>query len=146
MPLLSRLFIRAGMVFFVSAISLSLIIQFSAHQASVLVPLFWHMLMFGWITQIIMGVSLWMFPGRKKDERFKYQMKPWLALYFLNTGLVFRIISEPFIHSTEHNILKILLIVSAILQLMAALLYVVEMWPRVISKKKSIKRRKQAEA
>jgi magnesium-transporting ATPase (P-type) len=96
--------------------------------------MFWHMLMVGWITQIIMGVSLWMFPGRIKEESFKNQKWAWLTYVFLNGGLIVRFLSEPMIVLLEGYHWKILLIISAILQLVAVLCYITEIWPRVLSK------------
>ncbi|HYW35954.1 MAG TPA: hypothetical protein VE868_11140 [Balneolaceae bacterium] len=41
-------------------------------------PLFWHLLMLGWISQIIFGVSMWMFPGRTREEGFVAQKWAWI--------------------------------------------------------------------
>jgi hypothetical protein len=99
--------------------------------------------MLGWITQIIMGVSIWMFPGRTRDEGFKAQMKPWLTYLFLNTGLLLRIFAEPLTALTEFELWPVLLAISAALQFAAVIFYLLEMWPRIQSKKQRIKNRKK---
>ena len=136
MPLITRLFLKSGLVFFLGALVLGVALQLEVFAFPPLVPLFWHMLMLGWITQIIMGVSLWMFPRRNKIESFKNQRWAWFAFLFLDTGLVLRIISEPIVFSSNHQAWKILLTFSAILQFLAVLSYTIEIWPRVTSKEK----------
>lgn len=109
-----------------------------------LMPLFWHMLMVGWITQIIFGVSIWMFPGRTRAEGFMPQRWGWLTYIFLNTGLLLRIIAEPMPAWSDAEIWKVLAVLSALLQLTGGAAYVIEMWPRIQSKKQRLSRRKQS--
>lgn len=136
MPLISRIFIKAGMVFFVLSLIAALVMEIDIAALPGIMPLFWHMLMVGWITQIIFGVSIWMFPGRNREEGFKAQKWGWLIFLFLNAGLALRIISEPLVSISPSEIWKVLLVVSAFLQLAAGLTYLIEMWPRIMSKKK----------
>ena len=143
MPLISRTFIKAGMIFFALSLITSLLIEVNISALPGLIPLFWHMLMVGWITQIIFGVSIWMFPGRNRDEGFKAQLWGWLTFIFLNTGLILRVISEPMSGVAATGIWKILLVLSAILQVFAVSTYIIEMWPRIMSKKKQREKRKR---
>jgi hypothetical protein len=101
------------------------------------------MLMVGWITQIIFGVSLWMFPGRTREEGFAAQKWGWLTYFFLNGGLVLRIIAEPWVISAERIIFDILIVISVVSQLVAAITYTIEMWPRIQSKKQRLRNRKK---
>ncbi|MDZ7716818.1 MAG: hypothetical protein U5J95_11455 [Balneolaceae bacterium] len=146
MPFISRIFIKAGMVFFALSLIAGLLMEIDIGALPALMPLFWHMLMVGWITQIIFGVSIWMFPGRNRDEGFKAQKWGWLTFFFLNTGLLLRIVSEPLSGVGTSEIWKILLVVSAILQLLAGVSYIIEMWPRIMSKKQQRKKRKRKRA
>lgn len=143
MPKVSRTFIKAGMIYFLFSLLAGLLLEFDQVFIPGLVPLFWHMLMVGWITQIIMGVSIWMYPGRNREEGFKYQKWNWLTFIFLNTGLVLRIISEPVVGISGEELWKILLVFSALLQFLAGITYLVEIWPRVLSKKQQRKQRKR---
>jgi heme/copper-type cytochrome/quinol oxidase subunit 1 len=136
MPLITRLFLKTGLVYFLGSLIMGILLQFPSLGIPNLVPLFWHMLMLGWITQIIFGISVWMFPGRLKEESFKNQRWSWLAYALLNTGLILRIISEPVIVTSGSSIWEILITVSAVTQFLAVVCYVIEIWPRVLSPKK----------
>lgn len=143
MPKISRLFIKTGLLYFLSAVILRLLLDvFQVLPSFVLRPLFWHALMLGWITQIIMGVSTWMFPGRTKEEGFKAQKLPWLTYLCLNSGLILRFISSPIVEFYDQIAWQVLLAISAVLLLAAVIFYVMELWPRILSKQQQRKRRK----
>lgn len=131
------------MVFFVLSLIAALVIEIDIAAMPAIMPLFWHMLMVGWITQIIIGVSIWMFPGRNREEGFKAQKWGWLTFIFLNAGLVLRVISEPLVSISTSETWKTLLVVSAILQLVAGFTYFTEMWSRIMSKKQQREKRKR---
>lgn len=143
MPLITRLFIKSGLIFFLIALVTGVALQAELLNFDGITPLFWHALMVGWITQIIMGVSMWMFPGRIKEESFKNQRWGWLTYGFLNAGLALRFLAEPFVNTPEAVIWEILLVVSAVFQLIAVMTYVIEIWPRVMSKDQRRKKRKK---
>lgn len=143
MPLISRTFIKAGMVFFALSLLAGVLMEFDAASFPGLMPLFWHMLMVGWITQIIFGVSIWMFPGRNREEGFKAQKWGWLTFIFLNLGLLLRMVSEPIVVTSTFELWNFLLVLSALLQFSAGLTYLTEMWPRIQSKKQQRKNRKK---
>ena len=84
---------------------------------------------------------MWMFPGRIKEESFGNQKWAWLAFIFLNIGLWLRVFAEPLIYLSELRIWKVLLVISAVVQLIAVLCYVIEIWSRVKGKKKRIKKK-----
>ncbi|MTI87851.1 MAG: cbb3-type cytochrome c oxidase subunit I [Balneolaceae bacterium] len=142
MPLITRLFLKTGLIFFVVSLLLGIIQQIDALTVAALVPLFWHMLMVGWITQVIIGVSLWMFPGRIKDEKFHNQRWAWITYFLLNIGLILRVVSEPMLEVSGAWGWKITLAISAVLQFMALLSYIREIWPRIMSKKQRIKKKR----
>ncbi|MDZ7692022.1 MAG: hypothetical protein U5K69_12980 [Balneolaceae bacterium] len=143
MPQVARTFIKTGFVFFIVALGLGVALELESLNLPSLMPLFWHALMVGWITQIIFGVSLWMFPGRTREEGFKAQIWAWLTYIFLNTGLVLRFIGEPMLLYSTLAIWDILVVGSAVLQVAGGVTYVIEMWPRVQSKKQRMRKRKQ---
>lgn len=143
MPFISRLFIRSGLLYFVLAMVTGILLEFEPFALPPLMPLFWHMLMLGWITQIIMGVSLWMFPGRTREEGFIKQKWSWLTFLFLDIGLALRIIAEPMLSYSNSNFWRVLIVASAGLQVLAAVCYFIEIWPRVLTKKQQRKRRKK---
>lgn len=142
MPLITRLFIRSGLIFFLIALLIGVGSQADILNFESITPLFWHALMLGWITQIIMGVSMWMFPGRIKEESFQNQKWGWLTFGFLNMGLGLRMIAEPFVNTSDAGLWKVLLVISAVFQFIAVIAYVIEIWPRVMSKSQRRKKRK----
>jgi len=142
MPLITRLFIKSGLIFFLIALLIGVSSQAEVLNFDGITPLFWHALMVGWITQIIMGVSMWMFPGRVKEESFQNQKWGWLTFGFLNVGLGLRLIAEPFVNTSDTELWNILLVISALFQFIAVAAYVIEIWPRVMSKRQRRKKRK----
>lgn len=143
MPRIARTFIKTGLICFLAALLIGVGREFESLNLPVLLPLFWHLLMVGWITQIIFGVSMWMFPGRTKEEGFTAQKWGWLTYIMLNAGLLLRLIAEPLLSYSSFSLWPKLVFLSAILQFGAAIAYAIEMWPRVMSKKQRRQRRKQ---
>jgi len=78
MPRIARTFIKTGLIYFLCALLLGLSIEFPVIHFPAMQPLFWHLLMLGWISQIIFGVSMWMFPGRTREEGFVAQKWAWI--------------------------------------------------------------------
>lgn len=143
MPRIARTFIKTGLLYFLGSLLIGIALEIDALSFPALMPLFWHMLMVGWITQIIFGVSMWMFPGRTREEGFKPQLWGWLTYLFLNSGLLFRIISEPMLNYSSLEVWNSFVLLSAVLQVAAAITYIIEMWPRVQSKKQRRRNRKK---
>jgi hypothetical protein len=146
MPLTTRLFIKSGLIYFLISLGLGVLIQIDSFQYSGMSPMFWHALMVGWITQIIIGVSTWMFPGRIKEESFRNQKWEWIAFIGLNTGLPIRFLAEPMNSAFDVSFWSYLLIISSILQFIGILSYVIGIWPRVQSKQQRRQKRAKASA
>ena len=142
MPRIARVFIKTGLIYFLVSLLLGLVAEFNWLQFPGMVPLFWHLLMVGWITQIIFGVSMWMFPGRTREEGFKAQLWGWLTYIFLNVGLLVRVIAEPATYYVaDGSIWMVLIVISAVSQVVAALTYIIELWPRIQSKEQRRRQR-----
>lgn len=142
MPRIARVFIKTGLIYFLASLLLGLAAEFNWLQFPGMVPLFWHLLMVGWITQIIFSVSMWMFPGRTREEGFKAQLWGWLTYIFLNVGLLLRVIAEPATYVVGGSLWSVLIVISAVSQVVAALTYIIELWPRIQSKEQRRKQRK----
>lgn len=145
MPLITRLFLKSGLIFFLVSLLIGITSHVSAMYFPAIIPLFWHTLTLGWITQIIMGVSMWMFPGRVKEESFQNQRFGWIAFGGLNLGLLLRVTAEPLLYLSPEGIWDAVLIISAILQFIGVISYVLEIWPRVISQKKRREKKTKGE-
>jgi formate-dependent nitrite reductase membrane component NrfD len=138
MPPVTRWFIKTGIIWFALGVTLALVAELPNVQGSaLLLPVYWHMLVIGWITQVIMGVSIWMFPRKKRNRKKESSSLATGAYFLLNGGLIIRFLSEPFLPLvTNSDIVPVVVIVSGILQVAAIMLFIAEIWPRVQPKKK----------
>jgi len=98
---------------------------------NVLLPVYYHLLMVGWATQLIGGVALWMFPVHSRERPRGDERLGWIAYGALNGGLLIRAIAEP-IHTLEPRDWSAWgLVGAALLQVCAVWLLVVILWSRV---------------
>ena len=132
MPLLTRTFIKTAMIDFTVALILGILLALGVTNG--LFPVYIHLLVFGWLTQLIFGVVFWMFPKFSAEKPRGSEPLGWWTYALLNIGLLLRAIAEP-IQSTQPNPLSgWMLVISAILQFLAGLLFVVNSWGRVKEK------------
>lgn len=138
-PPLTRWFIKTAILYFVAALVLGVgLATEDAIRLPVslgpLRPTYLHLLTLGWITQMIFGVAFWMFP-RASRERPRGPEGPAIASYLLlNAGLLLRWIAEPLQVLQQTTAAGPMLIVSATLQWLAGVLFVVIIWGRVKAK------------
>jgi len=98
---------------------------------NVLLPVYYHLLMVGWATQLIGGVALWMFPVHSRERPRGDERLGWIAYGALNGGLLIRAIAEP-IHTLEPRDWSAWgLAGAALLQVCAVWILVVTLWSRV---------------
>lgn len=135
MPFISRLFIKTGMIFFALSLVTGLLLELGVGMVAQFRFIFWHMVMLGWITQIIIGVSLWMFPGRRKSETIRDNLNAYITYFGLNFGLLMRLIAEPQSVFYPSDVFSVMILMSALLQALAVIFYVREMWPRLGDKR-----------
>ncbi|MCC6298733.1 MAG: hypothetical protein IT314_05515 [Anaerolineales bacterium] len=132
MPLLTRTFIKTGMLCL--ALALALGIALATGITNGLFPVYIHLLVFGWLTQLIFGVVFWMFPKYSVAKPRGSEALGWWTYALLNSGLLMRAIAEP-IQSTQPNSLGgWVLVISALFQFSAGALFVVNSWGRVKEK------------
>lgn len=138
MPTVTRIFIKTGILYFLLAILLAFLAEIPALELQgLLLPVYWHMLMMGWIAQIIIGVAFWMFPRKYRDRPQREKWLTWLCYITLNLGLLLRFTTEPFLPLfTQSSGLAVMLVISAILQFLAVCFFIAEIWPRLQKKKK----------
>jgi hypothetical protein len=97
-------------------------------------PTHGHMLFVGWFLQFALGIAYWLLPRKRTPERpVGYDLKlAQIAVAALNIGLLCRVLGEPLErdgHASDGTML--LLAISALLQITAAVIFVVQLWPRV---------------
>jgi len=100
-------------------------------RIATLLPVFYHLLMVGWVTQLICGVALWMFPPLSRERPRGDERLGWVAYTALNTGLLLRAVFEPLHAWLLSPWLGWPLALSALLQMLAIWCFVPAIWPRV---------------
>lgn len=135
MPFLSRLFIRTSLLAFLlgfflgAALLSSKAVGEPLRYFSQLTVQHLHLLFVGWFTNMIFGVSFWMFP---RPQGGPSPALPALSYVLLNGGLLIRAIGEP-LHDIRSgpDIFGPLLLASAVMQAFAAIIFIAAIWPRV---------------
>jgi hypothetical protein len=136
MPTLTRWFVKSSLVYFIAAliIASALALQAPLNLSSALgslMPVYLHLFMVGWITQFIFGVIYWMFPRFSKEKPRGSEALGWATYGLVNVGLILRAIGEPVNALQPQAGLGWLLALSAILQWIAGLAFVINTWGRV---------------
>lgn len=94
-------------------------------------PTYIHLIVVGWLSQFIFGVMYWMFPIVSKAQPRGNSRLAWGAFGCLNAGLLLRALCEPWRALAPMPLNGAGLVLSAILQVSAAALFVWVCWPRV---------------
>ena len=136
MPTLTRWFIKSSMIYLVAALLLSLLLSLHGIVSlpafvNFLNPVFFHLLVVGWVTQMIFGVIYWMFPIITRQNPRGSLWMGWATYVCLNAGLLLRVAGEPLVGIRADAGTSWLLVLSALLQWLAAVLFVINSWPRV---------------
>ena len=100
-------------------------------------PTHGHMLFVGWFLQFALGIAYWLLPRKRSPERpFGYDKRlAYAAVAALNLGLLCRVLAEPLERSGHASNGTIgLLALSAVLQIFAAAIFVLQIWPRVAAR------------
>lgn len=135
MPKIARYFLKAGLLYFVAAMGILAWMSWpESNQPPGLRPVFYHLLMVGWVTQVIFGVSLWMFPRFTKEKPRGYDVLSWFAFCTINAGLLLRMAFEPLVYQQRGSFIGAVLVLSAALQWAGGLSYTVNIWSRVRGK------------
>lgn len=136
MPPLTRLFIKTALIWLVVALgfALVLVLQYAVTLPTFIGawgPVYFHLFMVGWVTQLIFGVAYWMFPKFSREQPRGHERLAWAVYWLLNSGLAIRAIAEPLNAVLPGAGWGHWLPVSALLQWVAGIVFVVNTWPRV---------------
>lgn len=145
MPAISRLLIRTGAAWLVAGMALGVAAVLPAELLSAeLLPAAArrglstaavHLLAVGWITQLIFGVALWMFPRPGRPRSLPDRPLDTAAWALLNVGLAARLAVEPgWTVPTGGAAWRWALLASAAAQWAAVLYFAARLWPRVRSR------------
>jgi len=156
MPTVTRWYVKTSLISLLIGISIGITQLIPDINFPGAYPIFIHLLTFGWLTQLIFGIAIWMFPTFSKEQPRGPEWVSWLIYGSLNIGLLLRVIFEPLQlvrpnHLTEwavdffkfldanqflihvlftNDIVQWALLLSAVFQWLAGVLFVVVIWSR----------------
>lgn len=94
-----------------------------------------HLLAVGWISQLIFGVALWMFPRPGRPRDLPRRRLDYAAYGLMNAGLLARLAVEPGWTVPAGGVTwRWTLLASAAVQWLAVLYFAARLWPRVRSR------------
>ena len=136
MPVLTRWVIKTAMIYLIAGLAAGALYWVNAQWLfspvlAALSPTYLHMLVVGWLTQLIFGVIYWMFPIINKDNMRGDPRLAWAVYVLLNAGLLLRVICEPWHSVASNDVNGIGLVVAAVMQVAAAYFFILVCWPRV---------------
>lgn len=145
MPQLTRTFVRISFLYLLAALLLGLLLALRPAVSlpaflAASGPVYFHLFLVGWLTQLIFGTIHWLFPGEAPPRPALEQRLGWFSLVLLNAGLLLRVVAEPSATLHPGTIWGWLLVVSAACQWLGGLAYVAVVWPR--SRERTRKRRR----
>jgi len=139
MPMVTRWFIKSALLYFVAALLLG--VALAAPRAlglpaavTVLGPVYFHLFMLGWVTQLIFGVVYWMFPRYSKDHPRGSETLALATFGLLNAGLLLRAVAEPMHGLHPLAVWGWLVAAAAVLQWLAGMAFALNTWSRVKEK------------
>jgi hypothetical protein len=132
-PPLTRWLVKAALLYLIAALVLGVAMQLPMAGRypvlAVLWPTYLHVLVLGWLTQLIFGVAYWLFPRYSAERPRGSERLGWATFVLLNAGLLLRIVGEPWRALGRGG--YAVLLVSAVTQLLAVWGFVLNTWPRV---------------
>lgn len=136
MPPLIRWYLKAALLYLVAALAMGSAIAGNSvfgitGYARLLMPVYLHLFIVGWITQLIFGVALWMFPKQSIERPRGNETVNWLILILLNVGLLLRAVAEPVSSISPVVFWGWLLAFSSLLQWAAGIAFAYQAWQRV---------------
>ena len=138
MPRLSQLMIRTALLWLAIGYSVGGLVLLTKGLS--LLPWLWalraahiHMLLVGWVVQLACGVAFWILPrldarGARGDERLV-----WGCYVALNGGVVLGALHDPLVALVACPSWAALLVLMGLLYMLAAVLFAIHAWPRVVS-------------
>ena len=136
MPRLVRWFIKSSLLYLVAALLVGVVLAGRSLLGlpaglAALGPVYFHLFMVGWVTQLIFGVAYWMFPKYSREKPRGSEALGWATYGLLNGGLLLRAVAEPLQAAHPGGVWGGLLALSALLQWLAGLGFVLNSWGRV---------------
>lgn len=135
MPPLTRWFLKAALIYLILALCTGVLLALPvASKMAGLFPVYLHLLTFGWLTQLIFGIALWMFPKYSASLPRGPEWLGWSTFVLLNLGLLLRMVFEPVHAQAASPVSGLMLAMAAVLQWLSAVAFVANTWQRVREK------------
>lgn len=139
MPTLTRWMIKVSFVYLILALLANLLqplLRLSALRLPLnpggLGPAGTHLFLVGWVSLLIFGVVFWMFPKFSREKPRGSEALGWATFGLINAGLLLRVAGE--VLNAPGQGWGWVLVVSAALQWLGGLSFVLNTWPRVKEK------------
>lgn len=134
MPPLARYYIKTAFAYLAAALLVGVLMAGGRLlplpvSAAALWPTYLHLLVVGWLTQLIFGVAFWLFPRPSRAQPYGRTGPAWAAYGLLNAGLLLRALTEPV--PSGHPAWRWGLAAGAVLQWLAVVLFTLYIWNRV---------------
>ncbi len=129
MPTLVRWYVKTALVYLAASLVVGVLV--GAGVGGRLGPTYLHLFLVGWVTQLIFGIAIWMLPTLSKEHPRGYDTLNWAVYGLLNAGLLLRAVAEPLLAYGRTPVLGTLLVLSALAQWLAGVIFVVNAWGRV---------------
>jgi hypothetical protein len=125
-PRLVRFLIRGALACLVAALVLGLVRALAPGNRWLAGawPVYLHLLVIGWLSQLVAGVAYWMFPRVERGVP-PTDWRGWAVCVLINAGLLLRVIAEPTV------VRGAWLPLAALLQFLAMAIFAWSIWPRV---------------
>lgn len=131
MPKVTRWFVKTSFLHLAFALLLGILQTLPNWRAAALLPSYLHLLVFGWLTQLIFGIAIWMLPKFSNEHPRGYEWLNWLTYGSLNLGLVLRFGFEPLQVASWNNWRAVFLVFAAFLHWLSCLIFIAQAWVRV---------------
>nr|BAL52758.1 hypothetical conserved protein [uncultured Chloroflexota bacterium] len=131
MPTITRWFVKTSLLCLILALLVGIYQQVPGVSQNGVFPVYLHLLTFGWLSQLIFGIAIWMLPKFSNERPRGYEGLNWGTYLMLNLGLLLRFIFEPAQSHTPTSWGGWALVLAALLQWLAGMLFILNAWPRV---------------
>jgi hypothetical protein len=135
MPPLSRWFIRTSFLYLVATFVTGILVALDPSWDLIpgsgrLIPVYYHLFMLGWVSQLIFGVANWMFPVYTREAPRRNESLGWTIYGLLNAGLVLLLLGEA-IRGAAERAGSWMVALSALLLWLAGTAFVANTWGRI---------------
>jgi hypothetical protein len=139
MPPLTRWFIKSSFVYLVGTFAAGVLAVVDAAWDVIpgpaqITPVYYHLFMLGWVSQLIFGVANWMFPTYSREAPRGSDRLGRAAYGSLNGGLVLLVLGEIMRAATAEQAANWLQALAALLLWLAGASFVANTWGRIRGK------------